>query len=181
MTCVVGIEHEGRVILGADAAGTAGWSQTIRADPKVFSNGPFIMGFTSSFRMGQLLRYKLEAPVPTRTDLKDLDRFVATTFIDAVRKTFNDNGYGKIDNNREHGGCFLVGVAGRLFTIDNDYQTGRSIAGYDAVGCGDDIALGSLHTTAQYAISPRQRATLALEAAAALSAGVAAPFTFVEA
>ena len=29
---------------------------------KVFHNGEFIMGFTDSFRMGQLLQYKLQIP-----------------------------------------------------------------------------------------------------------------------
>lgn len=180
MTCVVGIEYEGGVILGADSAGTAGWSQTIRADEKVFTNGPYIMGFTSSFRMGQLLRYKLDPPRPTATDRKDLDRFIATTFIDSVRETLKAGGYAKVDNNQEKGGSFLVGVAGRLYMVDGDFQMGRSICGFDAVGCGDDIALGSLHTTARYAIPPRERVELALEAAAALSAGVAGPFTFAE-
>ena len=180
MTCCVGIEHDGGVLLGADSAGTAGWSQTIRSDAKAFVNGPFGMAYTSSFRMGQLLRYKLNPPEPTKSDLKDLDRFIATTFIDAVRETFNENGYGKVDSNVERGGSFLVGIAGRLYTIDSDYQFGRAVCGFDSVGCGSDLALGSLHTTSRYSIPPRERAQLALEAAAALSAGVAGPFVFVE-
>jgi len=64
MTCIVGIQHDGRVYIGGDSAGVAGYSITSRADAKVFTVGPYVMGFTSSFRMGQLLRYGLKAPKP---------------------------------------------------------------------------------------------------------------------
>lgn len=47
MTCIVGIEHGGRVHLGADSAGSTGWTLTVRADEKVFKVGPFVMGFTT--------------------------------------------------------------------------------------------------------------------------------------
>jgi hypothetical protein len=51
---------------------------------------------------------------------------------------------------------------------------GDSTDGYDAVGCGADIAFGSLHTSKGQA--PRTRVRRALEAAAHHSAGVAGPF-----
>lgn len=180
MTCIVGIEYDGGVLIGGDSAGTAGCSQTIRADEKVFTNGPYVMGFTSSFRMGQLLRYSLNAPVPGTDDHEDLDRFIATVFIEAVRDTLKSGGFAVIDKGQEEGGTFLMGLAGRLYMIDNDYQFGRSVDGYAAVGCGDDIALGSLHTTAQYDIDPLERVQLALEAATALNGGVAGPFTIID-
>lgn len=176
MTCIVGIEHDGRVSIGGDSAGLAGWSKTIRADEKVFRVGPYAMGFTTSFRMGQLLRYSLDVPEP---DTGDVDRFMATTFVDAVRRTLNEGGYAKTEAGVEQGGVFLVGIHDKLYQIDSDYQFGRSVNGYLAVGCGADLALGSLHTTAQYDITPADRALHALEAAAALSGGVAAPFVGV--
>ena len=62
MTCIVGLVHEGVVYIGGDSAGVAGLSLTVRADEKVFRNSDFLMGFTTSFRMGQLLRYSLKPP-----------------------------------------------------------------------------------------------------------------------
>lgn len=180
MTCIIGIEHKHGVLIGGDSAGTAGWSQTIRADSKVFTVGDYAMGFTSSFRMGQLLRYKLEVASPTREERRDLERFMSTTFIDAVRKTLTTGGFAEKENGQETGGTFLVGVAGRLFCVEGDYQVGVPSTGYEAVGCGDDLARGSLHTTAQFRFTPRQRAELALDAAAAMSAGVAGPFVFID-
>lgn len=161
--------------MGADSAGTSGWSLTVRADAKVFRNGPYLMGFTDSFRMGQLLRYSLEPPVPTG----DLSRFMATTMIDTVRSCLKDGGWAAKDSDRERGGQFLVGVAGRLFNIHSDFQVGEMADGYAAVGCGEDIARGALFATT--GMAPKKRILLALQAAERHSAGVRAPFTVLSA
>lgn len=172
MTCIVGIQHDGRVYIGGDSAGVAGYAITTRADTKVFTTGPYVMGFTTSFRMGQLLHYSLDAPAPRG---KSLDKFMATTFIDAVRDCLDKGGWLSKDNDREEGGTFLVGVAGNLYAIDSDHQIGRTVDGYAAVGCGSDLALGSLFTT-QKVDKPKARIKAALEAAAYHSAGVTPPF-----
>ena len=180
MTCIVGIEHADGVLIGGDSAGVSGYSVTVRGDEKVFTVGPCVMGFTSSFRMGQLLRYQLHVPILGSEDLEDLDRFVATRFVDSVRETLRDGGFSKVENNQEEGGTFLMGICGRLYGIEEDFQFGRSVDGYLAVGAGDSYALGSLYTTAQYDIAPRDRAELALNAAAYMSGAVMPPFTFID-
>lgn len=172
MTCIVGVQHRGSVYIGGDSAGVAGYSLTVRADSKVFRVGPYVMGFTSSFRMGQLLRYALTPPEPEIG--ADLEAFMATTFVDAVRKCLKDGGWLSKSSDREEGGTFLVGINGELFSIHQDFQIGRPVDGYAAVGCGDDLALGSLHTSRGR--GPRWRVNAALEAAAHHSAGVSAPY-----
>ena len=77
-----------------------------------------MFGFTTSFRMGQLIRYALEPPEPEG----ELDRFMSTAFVDAVRACLKDGGWARRDNEREEGGTFLVGVQGRLFAVHDDYQ-----------------------------------------------------------
>jgi hypothetical protein len=141
----------------------------------VFQRGPYLMGFTTSFRMGQLLRWSLEAGEPTG----DLDEFMATVFVDAVRKCLKDGGFAKKDAEREEGGTFLVGVNGRLFTVHNDYQVAAQVSPYAAVGCGADIALGALYATQPGAGDPSGRLLLALAAAERHSAGVRSPFTIL--
>lgn len=122
MTAIVGLVHKNRVHLAGDSAGVGGYQLTVRADGKVFRNGPYVMGFTHSFRMGQLLRHSLTAPHPEG----DLDAFMVTTFIDAVRTCLKDGGHARKDSEQEEGGTFLVGIAGRLFTVYSDYQVGES-------------------------------------------------------
>ncbi|MFI0576169.1 hypothetical protein [Streptomyces tendae] len=176
MTAIVGLVHEGTVIIGGDSAGVSGYSLTVRADQKVFATGPYVMGFTSSFRMGQLLRWAFEPPEP---DTEQLERFMATTFVDAVRETLKAGGWLKKDSDQEEGGVFLVGVAGRLFTVLQDFQVGEAADGYAAAGCGDDIAIGALYATAKLGMEPAARLACALSAAERFSAGVRGPFTLV--
>lgn len=176
MTAIAGLVHGKRVYIGGDSAGVAGWSLTVRADSKVFVNGPYAMGFTSSFRMGQLLRYSFKAPAPKG----ELSKFMATKFVDAVRETLKSGGWLKKDADRDEGGTFLVGVSGRLFMIADDFQVGEAVDGFAAVGCGHELALGALHATADLELPPKKRLRLALQAAERYSAGVRGPFTTLE-
>ena len=173
MTCIVGLVHNGDVYIGGDSAGVAGLSITIRSDEKVFGNGPFIMGFTTSFRMGQLLRYKLSPPAQT-VHQGDME-YMVTSFIDACRTCFSQNGFG--DKDASVGGNFLVGYHGKLYNIEGDYQVGVPKASFDAVGCGSDLALGAMFATE--GLPPEKRINAALAAASTFSAGVAPPFTIL--
>jgi len=172
VTCIVGVVEGDTVWMGGDSAGVSGWDLTVRADQKVFRNGAMIFGFTTSFRMGQLIRYSLS--IPEHDACMDTDKYMATAFIDAVRKCLSEKGFAKKTNEQEEGGDFLVGYKGRLFHIYSDYQVGISVDGYDACGCGSPYALGALYASTQ--MKGRKRIELALRAAEHGSAGVRSPF-----
>lgn len=174
MTCIAGVEQRGKVWIGGDSAGVEGWSLTVRADEKVFRKGPFVCGFTTSFRMGDLLRYAFSPP---EQSIKQGDReYLCTTWVDALRECFAAGGFKKTEHGVEEGGDFLLGYAGSLYRVTDDYQVGRPANGYDAVGCGMDIARGALHATKG---EPRRRVLAALHAAQEHSAGVRGPFKVV--
>ena len=172
MTCIVGFVEGNSVWMGGDSAGVGGLDLTVRADQKVFRNGAMLFGFTSSFRMGQLLRYAFT--VPDHDPRVDLDKYMATTFVDAVRECLKGRGWAETVNGQERGGCFLVGYKGHLFYIGSDYQVGKPLDGYDAVGCGDQVAKGALFATTS--MVGKERAEIALKAAERCSAGVRGPF-----
>lgn len=172
MTCIVGFVEGSQVWIGGDSASVGGYDLTVRADQKVFRNGPMIFGFTSSFRMGQLLRYALT--VPDHDPRVDVEKYMATTFIDAVRECLKTHGFATKDKEVEQGGTFLVGYNGWLFRIDDDYQVGIPADGFAAVGCGGEAARGALFATPE--LKGRERAELALKAAERCSAGVRGPF-----
>ena len=174
MTCIVGFVEGNTVWMGGDSAGVGGYDLTVRADEKVFRNGPMLFGFTTSFRMGQLLRYALE--VPDHDPRVDIDKYMVTTFVDAVRACLKNAGWAEAVNGQEKGGHFLVGYKGKLFKIECDYQVGKSLDGYDATGCGEQIARGALYATEGGVVAGRERAELALRAAERCSAGVRGPF-----
>ena len=147
-------------------------SLTVRADEKVFQNGEFLMGFTTSFRMGQLLRYSLKPPRRHPDD--DIHQYMVVDFVNAVRGCLKAGGYASKEDEVESGGTFLVGYAGHLFTVDSDYQVGIPEDGYAAVGSGQDIARGSLFATQGQ--EPRSRVLTALRSAERFNAGVRGPF-----
>ena len=166
MTCIVGIAQAGRVVIGGDAAGVdGGWRLTVRADAKVWTTGEWAFGFTSSFRMGQILRYRLDPPL--REDGQTLEAYLATAWVDHVRHILTD------------GGTFLVGHAGRLFIVEDDFQVGEAVDGFAAVGSGAQVALGALWATRAWR-DRRKRVLTALEAAERHNAGVRGPFEVVE-
>lgn len=174
MTCIAGIVDGGRIYIGADSAsaGGNGWGLDVRADEKVFRNGPCLMGFTTSWRMGQLLRYAFKPP--KRKAGTSVHRYMVTTFVDAPRQCLKEGGFQKTKDEVVQGGDFLVGYAGYLFRICSDYQVGIPHDSFLATECAIDVALGSLHSTK--GMKPRRRILRALEAAECFSAGVRRPF-----
>ncbi len=62
--------------------------------------------------------------------------------------------------------------------IDSDYQVGKAACGYDAIGCGDYVALGALFATKGMEFSPKRRLELALLASQEHNTDVCAPFIF---
>lgn len=179
MTCVVGVQRDGRVVIAGDSRGTAGLNVTDRADEKVFrvwaGSTPVIIGCTTSYRMIQVLRYRLQLPP---IDTWDLRRWMSVQFVDAARKAFGEAGWlRKETDGAERGGSFLVGIRDQLFAVEGDHQVGVPRCGFDAVGCGFAYALGAMHATAS--TNPERIALTGLEAAARFSAGVAPPFVLM--
>ena len=182
LTCIVGLVQDGVVYMGGDSAGVNdSFDLRVQKNPKVFVvDGRFIIGFTNSFRMGQLLQYSLK--VPWQKKSQDDYGYMCTTFINAVRKCFEKGGFmgeDDDDDDRETGGTFLVGYRGRLFTVEEDFQVSEYLYSCAAVGCGEDYAMGALFVTERLGSPPEERIRLALEAAAHFSAGVHPPFVII--
>ena len=175
MTVIAGVRAGGAVFMAADSATARGWELTVRQDVKAFRNRSYLIGFTTSWRMGQLLQYAFQPPLPPQNG--DLHRFMCTTWIDDVRACLKAGGWAKLDNAQEQGGEFLVGVNGRLFIVHGDYQVAEPAADFAAIGCGADLALGALHATTMW--SARRRLGAAMAAAEQFSAGVCGPFTYL--
>lgn len=168
------------VTIGGDTAGsTRSGFITRRSDGKVWEKDGWVFGFTTSYRMGQLLRYKFHPPL--RAPSMDLYEHMVTAFIDALRQAYKDGGYIHIENSVETGGHFLVGHEGRLFKVESDFQVGESLHCYDATGSGEEFALGALHATQATKLSQEARCERALLAAQEFNSFVREPFEYVSA
>lgn len=174
MTCIVGLIDDGKVYIGGDSAGCTDSYVERRRDTKVFKNGDFLIGFTSSFRMGQILRYSFCPPEIFTTNVY---RYMCTDFIDSLIKMLEDKKFAQVDKNEITGGEFLVGYKNQLFDVGSDFQVCELYKNYNSVGCGRAWALGSLYSTKDRNMKPKDRIILALEAAEEFSPWVRKPFT----
>jgi hypothetical protein len=135
-----------------------------------------LIGFTHSFRMGQILQYNFN--LPAHPNGVDTMRYMCSNFVNDVRIVLKRDGFAYINNNQESGGTFIVAYQNRIFTIDSDFQVAESLKNYVSVGCGKDLALGSLYTTENTTLMPEERVGKALLAAQEFSSGVRGPFNF---
>lgn len=177
MTCIVGLKTTEGVYIGGDSASTNDSGlQTILASGKVFFIGEggnrMLLGCTTSCRMMQLLHYELQ--LPSYEDGMDVEGYMVTQFVNAVRDCFKSGGFAKKEDEREEGGNFLIGYRGRLFEIQDDYQISEPTNDYEAVGSGAKFALGSLYATPH--LPPEQRIEVALQAATYHNAYVRPPY-----
>jgi hypothetical protein len=194
MTSIAMMTDGKTVVLGGDSAALNGYELRVRAEPKVFRAGSYAIGFTTSFRMGQILRYCTELPEPPAgAGPEELERFIVTDFIATVRSSFAEHGFAKTarftstgpssvtEEGQDVGGQFLVAVAGQIFEIHQDYHVGRPATPYAAFGLGAAVALGAFYALESMPdLSLRERVVKALEASEAHSSGVRGPFDFVE-
>jgi ATP-dependent protease HslVU (ClpYQ) peptidase subunit len=175
MTCIVALRDNGGVYMGCDSAGVGGYSRVNRVDPKIYKVGEMLIGFTTSFRMGQLLGYSLTAP-KHHADVT-IEHYMTVEFVNAVRDCLKAGGWAEKEKDQERGGNFLVAYRGRIFEMEGDYQVGERAEPYNAVGCGFDLALGSFYASQRSeGMAAKDRVQLALETASAFSAGVHPPF-----
>jgi len=171
MTCIAGIEHNGRVYLCGDSAVVSGWDIGVTIMPKVFRVDQFVIGCTTSFRMMQLLQYKLSVkPQGQESDYA----YMVSVVVEVIRELFKRLGYSQVENNREEGGDFLIGYRGCLYRISCDFSVLRYTDGFAAIGCGQQFALGALAILDKS--NPEKALMQALEVAAHFSNGVCEPF-----
>lgn len=176
MTCIVGIETGESVVIAGDCAGVSGLDVSARLDKKVFKlQKNLVVGYTSSFRFGQIVEYHYDLDVPENAQRE----WVVTQFIPHIRQILKEHGYANIHNNTERGGTMLVGVNSSLYCIYDDYQVAEYTRGYHSIGCGDCYALGAIYILKDE-YDPVTVAEEALKAASFFSAGVLGPFHYAE-
>lgn len=173
MTCIVGIKTEDGIWMGADSLGSTSSFKVNREDTKLFTNGYYTIGYTSSFRMGQLLQYHLSVGEPT-PGVSNHEHMV-TKFVPAVRALFKEHGYGS--GSDDEGGTFIVAYNGDLFEIECDFQVGVHRTGIYAVGSGSEVAYGALYASRFLGLGEESSCKLALEAAEHYVPSVQGPFT----
>jgi ATP-dependent protease HslVU (ClpYQ) peptidase subunit len=173
MTCIIGIvDSNNKIYMGGDSAGISGWDLQIRSDLKIFTNNEFLIGFSSSFRMGQLLRYCFDPPIHPK-NTQDM-KYMISYFVPAVKDCFKIGGFLKIKEGQDSGGGFLVGYRKNLYSVDSDFQVAKLKNNITSIGCGSQVALGAMYALEH--LSPKNRIKKALSITSKLNIGVYPPF-----
>ena len=163
MTAIAAIRYADGIVMGGDSASVDdSFHLEMQKDPKVFRVGELLIGYTSSFRMAQLIRYGLadclavadlrppaDPGIPTALHSGDVPRadgfeFMVRDFVPRVRWLLKQGGYAKVKDQVESGGEFLVAWRRELFTVKSNFQVGELLDDYSACGCAQDIVLGAL-------------------------------------
>lgn len=169
MSCLVGIEHNGKVYIGADSAASSDEEIRIRRDQKLFRNDYLIIGACGSIRILQCLKEGLWKPSRDLNSIEEIVEMMRLHLIDMNTIT-NTEGVDSFESN------LLIGYDGKLYEILTDFQIAEAVEGYTSNGGGKCYALGSLYETAKLKIKPEERIMRALEVAEFFCPSVRSPF-----
>ena len=181
MTCIAAWvdEKSGTITMGGDSVGSAKHRIRPRNDVKVFEVGEFLVGFASSFRMGQILTYQL-SPEPQHVDTTD-HAYMCTTVITHIRKILKAGGFTRKNAEQDMGGEFLIAYRGTIYHIEADFQVGMPAFPFCAIGCGADLAEGAMYALwKKTGMEAQDIVTSAIKAASALSGWVGGPITILK-
>ena len=181
MTCIIGFTDRERGVswIGGDSLGSDGYTKASELSAKVFRNELFknvLIGGTTTFRHLDLLRYSEELFDEVDFYKKSVidHKFMVTKFIPKVVKLFREGIISEPET--ERGGSFVVATPGKVFKVQEDYSVLEPELGICAVGCGQDVAMGSLVTTMEMDMKPEEKIVVALKAAEQVCCGVQRPF-----
>lgn len=175
MTCIAMLLDEGVVHAAYDSEMSGDGQSVIISTPKVAINGDYLIGACTSMRVINVLHHS-SLPTPPTTNL---ERFMATQFATTIAGLLNESPGGSTDEKMDEDTDLLVAVHGRIFVYGDDYSVFEPQVAYTAVGSGFNAAMGSLFTSEGFDLTPKQRVTLAVQAAAYSSTGVREPARYV--
>lgn len=182
MTCIVGLASMGSVYIAADSLGSGNGAKQEYKTPKlakleVFEKKDLSLtkinigiGYTSSYRMGDILRYAFTPP-PIEVG-EDENEYLVKDFIPELIKCFEEQSFAKVKDGSKSGGNFLVGLRGRLFVVQDDFSILEPSLNFAAIGSGQEFALGSLYAYMKISLDPVEKVHAAVDAAIEFSTTV---------
>jgi ATP-dependent protease HslVU (ClpYQ) peptidase subunit len=179
MTCIVAWRNQKGVIMGADSCGGGGHRANAVKTPKVSVVGEYLIGYTSSFRMGQILHFAMTTQ--KHNEKNDLFWHLVNVLVPEMRSAMRQHGWLKTENNVEEGGSFLLAHGTRVFEVQSDFSVLEYEEEFIATGCGEDWAMGAMYALRHdKRLTVKEKLTIALEAASRYSSYVRPPFRFVQ-
>ena len=166
MTCIVGIAKDGIIYMGGDRGASDSYTILSLSRPKVKQCGDYLIGFAGSLGIGELAHYIDLPPIG-----KNIEKTLRTSFVKALKNAIEE--YCNASHLDDNSTDWLIGVQGRLFEISSEDW---SVAEFNetSIGSGNNIALGSLHTTRSWK-DQEKRIKHSLQAAVDISPSCSGP------
>lgn len=142
MTVIIGFIDKSKVYIGGDRLASNNYYKAEAAEPKVFKKGEFIIGYTSSFRFGEILQYGFNPPYHSK-DIETDKEYMVTHFIPEVRKSLEDGKYSKSDADGKSG-VAIIGYRNKLYTLQEDWSIIEYLSGVHTTGAGAEYAQGAM-------------------------------------
>jgi ATP-dependent protease HslVU (ClpYQ) peptidase subunit len=161
MTCIVGIADGDSVYMGGDRGVSDDNVILKMSRSKVTQHGDFIIGYSGSLGVGQLMEF---ITYPKVTKATDVYKTIKIDLVEQVKSLYESHSRDIEDNGTD----WLIGCKGRLFEFSSA-DWGVLEIQECSIGTGSPIALGSLYTSREIEDNPIIRITYALNAACELS------------
>lgn len=181
MTCIVALIDDDKVYMGCDSRATFGNTEIVNTNiEKIFFKDDFLIGVCGNLRYLNLLRYRFNPP-KLENDLF-IQEYLNVLFSDEIRSCLEKSKYSEEkDGISEIPGNsrILVGYKNKIYSIGSCYDV-IELINYYAAGSGADYAMGSLETTKDMNLDPKERIELALKIACKFDSACSAPFFILE-
>jgi ATP-dependent protease HslVU (ClpYQ) peptidase subunit len=147
VTTIAAVQGDGWAVVGYDSRVTE--ESRVFTLPshngKVIRNGPYVIGAAGDLRAVNLVAHTFRPPTPpVGADLSELDRFVATKLVPALKSCFEDANYGE---KGEQDSTIIAVVSGTIYEIGSNYEWCHDSHGLHGLGSGGAFALGALHSS----------------------------------
>lgn len=160
MTAIVGFSKNNTVYMAGDTQGSSDLVKYEVTRPKVFKNGEFLFGYTSSFRFGDILEY-IFVPPARAFDMTDI-AYLIKYFIPELRECLEKHKYTGIDENGQSGN-FLLGYRGHLYEVQGDFSIVEPTQNFASVGSGFAYCLGAMSVLVKTTYPPEDIVRKAVE------------------
>jgi len=173
MTCIIGMVEKGIVYMGADSLGSNGWTKDVFSTPKLFTKEDMLIGYTTSYRFGQLLQY--DWSVPERSSKIESDtEYLVKEIVKSIRNLLGSSGAKHVKDSIDEGGNCLIGYRGHIYELQPDFSILTAASDVMVVGSGEQIAMGAMH--ALDIMEPKKRIKKALDITSELVTSVGGPY-----
>ena len=157
MTCIIAHTNGTSSFIAGDKLGSNGFTKAVQTEPKVFEK-EFIkinddagltrtkeimaLGYTTSFRMGQLLNYNLT--LPEQVEGETFSQYLVLKVIPIIRQMFKDE-WGARDASQDvGGGQFIILHNHTIYEVQEDFSVLQPKTQITAVGSGTYHAIASM-------------------------------------